>query len=281
MIHAHNGIVPFDRRFYSEFIAQLSERHYPHYPDPPWCRALYTPLLRSSLVIRHHHSTPAINSTTKTLLGASARRNPPDAPSNSEPAKSTRQLIAGSTATARSSPAPHLDCRGTARLSQLSFVSYAAETNIQEREMKLALILPAVIGMLYFEMSVLGQGPGFSDGRPLQISPTSPTPSPPTPTPSKPIPNKQVINWQHWQSVENFRYRIGSRLAGNRERYLELELTAPLVSLRVTGIHYGEASVNDVVLSPDNRSIRIKLVYGPAAKWGWNVTAYPVTQKQP
>ena len=42
MIHAHNGIVPFDRRFYSEFIAQLSERHYPHCPDPPWCRALYT-----------------------------------------------------------------------------------------------------------------------------------------------------------------------------------------------------------------------------------------------
>lgn len=147
--------------------------------------------------------------------------------------------------------------------------------------MKLALILPAIIGMLDSEMSALGQIPGFPDGRPLEMSPTSPTPSRPTPDPSKPIPNEQVINWQHWQSFENYRYRIGSRLAGNWERYLELELTAPLVSLRFTGIRYGEASVNDVVLSPDNRSIRIKLVYGPVAKWSWNVTAYPVTQKQP
>ena len=39
--------------------------------------------------------------------------------------------------------------------------------------MKLALILPAVIGMLDSEMSALGQGPGFPDGRPLQVSPTS------------------------------------------------------------------------------------------------------------
>jgi hypothetical protein len=154
--------------------------------------------------------------------------------------------------------------------------------------MKLALILPAIIGMLDSEMSALGQIPGFPDGRPLEMSPTSPTPSRPTPTPSKPIPtpskpipSDQVINWQHWQSFGNYRCRKGSHLAGNWERYLELELTAPLVSLRFTGIRYGEASVNDVVLSPDNRSIRIKLVYGAVAKWGWNVTAYPVTQKQP
>jgi len=146
--------------------------------------------------------------------------------------------------------------------------------------MKLALILPAVIGMLDSEMSALGQGPGFPDGRPLQISPTSPTPSRPTPTPIKPIPNEPVIDWQRWQSVENYRYRIGSRLAGKWERYLELELTAPLVSLRFTEIHYGEARAEDVALSPDNRSIQIKLVYGPVAKWNWKVTAYPVTQKQ-
>jgi hypothetical protein len=62
---------------------------------------------------------------------------------------------------------------------------------------------------------------------------------------------------------------------------LELELTAPLISLRFTEINYGEARANDVVLSADNRSIQIKLVYGPVTKWSWNVAAYPVTQKQP
>ena len=144
--------------------------------------------------------------------------------------------------------------------------------------MKLALILPAVIAMLDSEMSALGQGPGFPDGRPLRISPTSPTPRRPNPTPSKPIPNEPVIDWQHWQSVENYRYRIGSRLAGKWERYLELELTAPLVSLRFTEIHYGEARAEDVTLFPDNRSIQIKLVYRPLAKWNWKVTAYPVTR---
>ena len=147
--------------------------------------------------------------------------------------------------------------------------------------MKLALILPAVIGMLNSEMSALGQIPGFPGGSPLQMSPTSPTPSRPTPTPIKPIPNEPVIDWQHWQSVENYRYRIGSRRAGTWERHLELELTAPLVSLRFTEIHYGEARAEDVALSPDNRSIRIKLIYGPVAKWNWKVPAYPVTQKQP
>jgi len=147
--------------------------------------------------------------------------------------------------------------------------------------MKLALILPAVIGMLDSEMSALGQIPGFPDGRPLQMSPTSPAPGRPTPTHGKPIPSEPVIDWQHWQSVENYRYRTGSRLAGKWERYLELELTAPLVSLRFTGIHYGETSAEDVALSPDNRSIQIKLVHGPAAKWDWKATAYPVTQRQP
>ena len=147
--------------------------------------------------------------------------------------------------------------------------------------MKLALILSAIIGMLDCEISALGQIPGFPDGQPLRMSPPSPTPNRPTPSPSKTIPKEPVIDWQHWQSMENYRYRIGSRLAGNWERYLELELTAPLVSLRFTEIRYGEARANDVVLSPDNHSIQIKLVYGPVAKWSWNVTAYPVTQKQP
>ena len=147
--------------------------------------------------------------------------------------------------------------------------------------MNLALILPAVIGMLIFEMSASGQIPGFPDGRPLRMLPTSPTPSRPTPSPSKPIPNEPVIAWQRWQSVENYRYRIGSRLAGNWERYLELELTAPLVSLRFTEIHYGEARAEDIALNPDTRSIQIKLVYGPAAKWSWNVISSPVTQKRP
>ena len=172
--------------------------------------------------------------------------------------------------------------------------------------MKLALILPAVIGMLDSEMSALGQIPGFPDGRPLQMPPTSRTPSRPSPTPSKPIPipgfpdgrplqmsptsptpsrpsptpanQSATIDWQHWQSVENYRYRIGSRLAGKWERDLELELTAPLVSLRFTEIHYGEARAEDVTLFPDNRSIQIKLVYRPLAKWNWKVTAYPVTR---
>jgi hypothetical protein len=147
--------------------------------------------------------------------------------------------------------------------------------------MKLALILPAVIGMLDSEISASGQIPGFPDGRPLQISPTSPTPSRSTPTPIEPTPNEPVIDWQHWQSAGNYRYRIGWRLAGNWERYLELELAAPLVSLRFSEIHYGEANAEDVALSPDNRSIRIKLIYGPVAKWNWKVTAYPVTEKQP
>ena len=53
--------------------------------------------------------------------------------------------------------------------------------------MKLALILPAVIGMLDSEMSAW-QIPGFPDGGPLQVSRTSPTPSQRSPTPSKPIP---------------------------------------------------------------------------------------------
>ena len=143
--------------------------------------------------------------------------------------------------------------------------------------MKLALILPAVIGVLNSETSALGQIPGFPGGSPLQMSPTSPTPSQPSPTPAN---QSATIDWQHWQSVENYRYRIGSRLAGKWERDLELELTAPLVSLRFTEIHYGEARAEDVALSPDNRSIQIKLVYGPVAKWNWKVTAYPVTQKQ-
>jgi hypothetical protein len=52
-----------------------------------------------------------------------------------------------------------------------------------------------------------------------------------------------------------------------------------LVSLRFTEIHYGEARAEDVALSPDNRSIQIKLVYGPVAKWDWKVTAYLVAQK--
>ena len=64
-------------------------------------------------------------------------------------------------------------------------------------------------------------------------------------------------------------------------RDTRLELTAPLVSLRFSEIHYDEARAEDVALSPDNRSIPIKLVHGPVAKWKWKVTAYPVTQKQP
>jgi hypothetical protein len=40
MIHTQNGLVPFDRRFYSEFVSQLAERGMPHFPDVPWWRAL-------------------------------------------------------------------------------------------------------------------------------------------------------------------------------------------------------------------------------------------------
>jgi hypothetical protein len=143
--------------------------------------------------------------------------------------------------------------------------------------MKSALLLLAIVGMLGSRMSGFGQ---MIPGMPGENAPQSPTPSRPSP-PSKTIPTEKVIDWQHWQSAENYRYRIGSRLAGDWERYLELELTAPLVSLGFAGIHYGEARANDVVLSPDNHSIQIKLVYGPVAKWSWNVTTYPITQKQP
>jgi hypothetical protein len=162
--------------------------------------------------------------------------------------------------------------------------------------MKLALI--AVIGML--DMSASGQIPGFPEGRPLQmspqISPTSPTPSRPTPPPSPPAhmlktsrlsrhsrlsSNKPGIDWKHWQSAENFRYRTGSHRAVKWERYLELELTAPLVWLHFTEIYYGKTHLRDVALSPGHRSIQIKLAHAPVARWKWKVTAYPVSQKQP
>lgn len=93
-------------------------------------------------------------------------------------------------------------------------------------------------------------------------------------------PQGESIDWQHWVVSENFRYRVGSRYAGgtNWERYLELENTSK-ATLRFSGIGYGEARANDVILSPDNHSIQIKLVYGPVAKWSWNVIAYPTVQK--
>jgi hypothetical protein len=146
--------------------------------------------------------------------------------------------------------------------------------------MKCAAILLAIIGVPGFQLSGLGQIPGFPDGRPLRISPLSPTPGQPTP-PSNTIPQEKGIDWKPWQSAQHFRYRTGSRLAGNWERYLEIELTSPLVSLHFTGIHYGVARANDVVLSQDNHSIQIRLVYGQAAKWSWNVTTYPSVQKNP
>jgi hypothetical protein len=52
------------------------------------------------------------------------------------------------------------------------------EAHLYYLQMKLALILPVVIGTLDFEMSASGQIPGFPEGRPLQISPTSPSPTP-------------------------------------------------------------------------------------------------------
>jgi hypothetical protein len=146
--------------------------------------------------------------------------------------------------------------------------------------MKCATILLAIIGLAGFQLSGLGQIPGFPDGRPLRIPPPSPTPGQPTP-PGNTIPQEKGIDWKPWQRAKHFRYRRGSRLAGNWERYLEIELTSPLVSLRFTGIHYGEARANDVVLSPDSHSIQISLIYEPAAKWSWTVTAYPTVQKQP
>ena len=95
-------------------------------------------------------------------------------------------------------------------------------------------------------------------------------------------PPGESIDWRHWVVSENFRYRVGCHYAGGTdwERYLELENTSE-ATLRFSGIGYGEARANDVVLSPESRSTQIKLVYGPVAEWSWNVTAYPTIQKQP
>jgi hypothetical protein len=43
MTHAHNGLVPYDRRFIATFVDELSHRDWPHYPDGPWWRALFAP----------------------------------------------------------------------------------------------------------------------------------------------------------------------------------------------------------------------------------------------
>jgi hypothetical protein len=87
-------------------------------------------------------------------------------------------------------------------------------------------------------------------------------------------PQDELIDWRHWVVSENFRYRVGCRYAGGTdwERYLELENTSQ-ATLRFSGIGYGEAHAADVVLSPESRSVQIKLIFGPVARWSWQVTA--------
>jgi len=89
-------------------------------------------------------------------------------------------------------------------------------------------------------------------------------------------PQGDSIDWRHWAIAENFRYRMGCCYTGgaNWKRYLELESTAG-ATLRFSNIRYGETRADDVVISPDSRSIQIKLVCGPVASWSWDVTPYP------
>jgi hypothetical protein len=42
MIHTHNSLTPYDRRFYRTFIDELAQRNSPHFPDKLWWRALNT-----------------------------------------------------------------------------------------------------------------------------------------------------------------------------------------------------------------------------------------------
>jgi hypothetical protein len=90
-------------------------------------------------------------------------------------------------------------------------------------------------------------------------------------------PQDESIDWRHWVVSENFRYRVGCRYAGGTswERYLELENTSA-ATLRFSGIGYGEAHANDVVLSAETRSVQIKLIFGPVARWSWQVTVSPI-----
>jgi hypothetical protein len=171
----------------------------------------------------------------------------------------------------------------------------------------LALILPAFIGMLDFEMSALGQGPGFPEGRPLQMShreqarprqeqiKRKPAQAKPEHAKREPIIPKQVemrvnkraqlrsithpetdLNWEHWINTPlYYRYRFGSRYLGNDnwERYLELENFGQQ-ELHFSGVHYGQIrDLLDYVVKPKDL-IQIKLISGPLATWRWDVATY-------
>jgi hypothetical protein len=94
--------------------------------------------------------------------------------------------------------------------------------------MKLALILPAVIGMPESEMSALGQIPGFPDGRPLQMSPASPTPSRPSPTHRREyyaLHRGEILAAQKEYSREHYRRNRKKKLEYGR-RYREARKTS-------------------------------------------------------
>jgi hypothetical protein len=108
-----------------------------------------------------------------------------------------------------------------------------------------------------------------------------PLPKPPRRAPHNPV--DYSLQWGRWTTVENYRYRTGSRFAGGTtwERYLDLELMTDQASIRLTRIHYGPVPAPGVLLTFDHPEEQIKLVYGPVASWSWNVTVYLILQKQP
>jgi hypothetical protein len=89
---------------------------------------------------------------------------------------------------------------------------------------------------------------------------------------------QRSTDWLPWETEANYRYRRGSRYAGDYswERYLQLQLTTTEASLHFTSIHYGSVRGPNVLLTSHNPAAEVKLYCGLAAAWGWDVTAHPI-----
>lgn len=126
--------------------------------------------------------------------------------------------------------------------------------------MRFALIFLALIAM---------------PGSELHEEQLPPLPKPPQGAPH--TPTGYSLQWRPWVSLENYRYRTGSRFVGGTtwERYLDLELTTDQASIRLTRIQYGPVPARDVLLTFGHPEDQIRLVYGPVAGWSWVVAVYP------